>query len=87
MLILDEATSALDAVTEFKIQRALEELQQGRTTLVIAHRLSTIRGADRIAVIDGEGIVEAGSHEELFAAGGLYSRLYGFQLADTEPRR
>jgi ATP-binding cassette subfamily B protein len=84
ILILDEATSALDAATEFKIQSALEKLERGRTTLVIAHRLSTVRGADRIAVIDGEGIVEEGSHEELLAGGGLYSRLYRFQFAGPD---
>jgi ATP-binding cassette subfamily B protein len=83
ILILDEATSALDTATEFKIQHALEELARGRTTLVIAHRLSTIRRADRIAVIDGEGIVEEGSHEELSAGDGLYSRLYRFQFQEA----
>jgi len=79
ILILDEATSALDSATELKIQRALEELSRGRTTLVIAHRLSTIRGADRIVVIDDEGIRQWGTHEELLASGGLYAELYTSQ--------
>jgi ATP-binding cassette subfamily B protein len=79
-LILDEATSALDSTTELKIQQALEELSRGRTTLIIAHRLSTIRGADRIVVIDDEGIRQWGTHEELLASGGLYAELYTSQF-------
>ncbi len=75
VLILDEATSALDSVTEAKIQRSLEELSRGRTSIIIAHRLSTIREADRIAVIEGEGIVETGSHAELMARDGAYAAL------------
>ncbi|MDR0389763.1 MAG: ABC transporter ATP-binding protein/permease, partial [Spirochaetaceae bacterium] len=84
ILILDEATSALDSVTELKIQKALTELAKGRTTLVIAHRLSTVRNADRIVVIDDEGIREEGSHEELLSSGGLYSSLYRSQFAGDE---
>ena len=79
ILILDEATSALDSATELKIQRALEELSKGRTTLIIAHRLSTIRNADFIVVIDDEGIRQQGKHEELLARGGLYAELYTAQ--------
>jgi ATP-binding cassette subfamily B protein len=82
VLILDEATSALDTITETKIQRALEELSRGRTTLVIAHRLSTVRDADEIAVIDEEGIRERGRHEQLLTQGGLYAALYSGQLAN-----
>ena len=75
ILILDEATSALDSVTEQKIQKSLEELSRGRTNIVIAHRLSTIRNADRIAVVEGERIVEQGSHAELMARNGAYAAL------------
>ncbi|MFC6489869.1 ABC transporter ATP-binding protein [Nitratireductor sp. GCM10026969] len=75
ILILDEATSALDTETEREIQRSLADLSQGRTTLVIAHRLATVRSADRIVVIDGSGIREEGTHDELLAHGGLYRRL------------
>ena len=72
VLILDEATSALDSVTEARIQSAFDELAKGRTTL----RLSTIRSASRILVIDGNGIQEEGTHEELMAKGGEYAQLY-----------
>jgi ATP-binding cassette subfamily B protein len=80
ILILDEATSALDTATELRIQRALEELSRGRTTLVIAHRLSTIRNAAGIAVITDDGIQQQGSHHELLAQGGLYADLYAAQF-------
>ena len=75
ILILDEATSALDSVTEAKIQSALDALAVGRTTLIIAHRLSTIRNADMIAVVEGEHIVELGSHQQLMEKDGEYARL------------
>ncbi|MDR1249809.1 MAG: ABC transporter ATP-binding protein/permease [Treponema sp.] len=80
ILILDEATSALDAATELRIQRSLEELSRGRTTLVIAHRLSTIRNAAKIAVITDDGIQQQGTHQELLEAGGLYADLYATQF-------
>ena len=75
ILVLDEATSALDTVTEQRIQASLDELSQGRTTIIIAHRLSTVRGADMIAVVEGEHIVELGSHQQLMEKDGEYARL------------
>ncbi len=75
VLILDEATSALDTVTEQRIQKSLDELSVGRTTIVIAHRLSTVRHADCIAVVEGEHIIELGSHQELMARNGVYASL------------
>ncbi|MFN3201245.1 MAG: ABC transporter ATP-binding protein [Bradymonadia bacterium] len=75
VLVLDEATSALDAESEHLVQKALEVLMQGRTTLVIAHRLSTVRSADRVVVIDGGRVVQQGSHEALMDEGGLYRQL------------
>ena len=84
VLIMDEATSALDNESEKAIQGALEEVMQGRTTLVIAHRLSTVESADVIVVMDQGKIVEKGSHQVLLAKGGLYSDLYGAQFQDEE---
>jgi ATP-binding cassette subfamily B protein len=84
ILVLDEATSAVDTETELYIQRALETLTSGRTTVVIAHRLSTIRGADRIVVVDGGRVVEQGTHEELVAAAGLYATLWGVQTGAVD---
>lgn len=84
ILILDEATSALDSVTEARIQSAFDELAKGRTTLIIAHRLSTIRSANRIIVIDGCGIREEGTHDELVARGGEYASLYHAQKSVAE---
>ncbi|RNB78433.1 ABC transporter ATP-binding protein [Brevibacillus panacihumi] len=81
ILILDEATSALDTETEAQIQQSLAELSAGRTTLVIAHRLTTIKNADRIIVVDKDGIAEEGKHQELIAAGGIYSRLNEAQFS------
>ncbi|MFO7809213.1 lipid A export permease/ATP-binding protein MsbA [Guyparkeria sp.] len=82
ILLFDEATSALDTRSEGFIQRALENLTRGRTTLVIAHRLSTIEHADRIVVMEGGRIVEQGRHDELLAADGAYAGLYRLQFAD-----
>jgi ATP-binding cassette subfamily B protein len=79
ILILDEATSALDTETERAIQQSLTELAEGRTTLVIAHRLGTVRNADRIVVVDRDGIEAQGTHEELLRQDGLYRRLSGAQ--------
>jgi subfamily B ATP-binding cassette protein MsbA len=79
ILLLDEATAALDAESEQQVQAALARLQAGRTTLVVAHRLSTIRDADQILVMDGGGIVERGTHDELLAMKGLYARLVSLQ--------
>ncbi|WP_077366959.1 ABC transporter ATP-binding protein [Anaerosalibacter sp. Marseille-P3206] len=80
ILVLDEATSALDNQTEIAIQKSLEELSHGRTTLVIAHRLSTIKNADEIVVLSSEGIEERGRHEELLELNGIYAELYESQF-------
>ena len=82
VLILDEATSALDTVTEQHIQKALDDLSQGRTTIVIAHRLSTVRNADCIAVVEGTQIAELGSHRELMEKNGIYAGLCRAQELD-----
>jgi ABC-type multidrug transport system fused ATPase/permease subunit len=76
ILILDEATASVDTVTEMLIQEALQRLLRGRTAIVIAHRLSTVQHADMICVVQAGRIVERGRHEQLLAAGGLYSELY-----------
>jgi ABC-type multidrug transport system fused ATPase/permease subunit len=80
ILILDEATSSVDAEAEYLIQRALESVLKGRTSLVIAHRLSTIRNADKIIALENGRIIEVGDHKELMESGGLYSQLYRRQL-------
>jgi ATP-binding cassette subfamily B protein len=82
ILVLDEATSAVDNETEAAIQRSLETVSQDRTTLVIAHRLSTVRHADRIHVLENGVVAEAGTHDELVAAGGLYSALWRVQTGE-----
>jgi len=76
ILILDEATSSVDAESERRIERAMEVLFSGRTSIIVAHRLSTVRYADEIVVVDGGRIIERGSHDQLIAAGGRYAGLY-----------
>lgn len=83
ILILDEATSALDNATEIMIQKSLEMLCKGRTTIVVAHRLSTVKNADEIVVITDEGIKERGSHSALLSEGGIYASLYQSQFANA----
>jgi ABC-type multidrug transport system fused ATPase/permease subunit len=80
ILLLDEATSALDVETEALVQKTMQTLMQGRTTIVIAHRLSTIQTADRIYVLDQGSIVEAGDHESLLDNCGIYKTLYESQF-------
>ena len=81
ILILDEATSSIDTRTEVYIQEAMLNLMKGRTSLIIAHRLSTIRDADKIVVIAGGKVVEAGNHDALLAENGAYAKLYNTQFA------
>jgi putative ABC transport system ATP-binding protein len=76
LLVLDEATSAVDPSTEVRVQRALDGLTRGRTSVAIAHRLSTAEAADLVVVVDRGEIVEVGSHRELVGAGGVYSRMH-----------
>lgn len=80
ILLLDEATSALDAESEALFREALQQLTEGRTTIVIAHRLSTVHQADTIVVLEGGKVVESGPHRELLTQGGLYQKLYEYQL-------
>jgi ATP-binding cassette subfamily B protein len=84
ILLLDEATSSLDAESERTVQRALEALERGRTTLAIAHRLATVQHADRIVVMDRGRLVAQGTHAELLREGGLYSRLAALQFLNAE---
>ena len=81
MLILDEATSSIDALTERRVQTALEKLMEGRTSFIVAHRLSTIRQADLILVMKDGNIIEQGRHDDLLAQDGFYTHLYNSQFA------
>ena len=83
-LILDEATSSVDTRTEVRIQKAMDNLMEGRTSFIIAHRLSTIRNADLILVMKDGDIIEQGNHEELMSAGGFYAQLYNSQFEKAE---
>ena len=83
ILILDEATSSLDAESEALLQQALQNLMEGRTTIVIAHRLSTVRGADRILVLSAGRVEEEGAHDELILRRGLYWKLHKLQFEDV----
>jgi ATP-binding cassette subfamily B protein len=82
VLILDEATSSVDNETEALIQRSLEKIAVGRTTIVIAHRLSTVRNADRIFVLERGQLIEQGKHDELVTSGGVYAKLWGVQTGE-----
>ncbi len=84
ILVLDEATANIDSYTERQIQKALEVLTEGRTSMVIAHRLATIRGADRIIVLQNGEKIEEGNHDQLMELGGLYSRLYNMNYASFD---
>ena len=84
LLVLDEATANVDTETEWLIQRALERLMDGRTSIIIAHRLSTIRQVDRILVMHKGRLVEQGTHTALIEQNGLYARLYELQYRDQE---
>ncbi len=84
ILILDEATSSVDTRTELLIQKAMDNLMEGRTSFIIAHRLSTIKNADLILVMSDGDIIEQGNHEELLSKGGFYANLYNSQFADKE---
>jgi ATP-binding cassette subfamily B protein len=87
ILILDEATSALDALTEAKVQAALDEVMKGRTTFVIAHRLATIRNATRILVFEGGRVIETGTFDELVRFGGHFAELARTQFMVAEGTR
>ena len=76
ILVMDEATSSIDTITEAKIQKGINTIIKGRTSIIIAHRLSTIKNCDRIVVIENGAIQEMGTHNELMEAGGHYAHLY-----------
>lgn len=84
ILILDEATASVDSETEKEIQKALDNLVQGRTTIAIAHRLSTLQRADRLIVLDRGQVVEEGTHDELMAREGAYYNLYQAQARNVD---
>ena len=84
ILILDEATSSLDNTTEILIQKALDDLCVGRTTIIVAHRLSTIKSAEKILVINDGTIIEEGSHDELMTKNGIYAKLYNLQFRNGD---
>jgi putative ABC transport system ATP-binding protein len=84
LLVLDEATSAVDPSTEVRLQRALDSLTRGRTSIAIAHRLSTAQAADEVIVVDAGRIVERGHHSELVRLGGVYSRLHESWMAQQQ---
>jgi|GraSoi2013_115cm_1033766.scaffolds.fasta_scaffold00084_5 subfamily B ATP-binding cassette protein MsbA len=86
ILILDEATSALDSESEALVQSALQNLMTGRTVFVIAHRLTTVRRVDRIVVLEGGGITDSGTHDDLLTRLGTYRKLYELQFMDLEPK-
>jgi subfamily B ATP-binding cassette protein MsbA len=87
ILILDEATSSLDTASELEVQKALENLMKGRTTIIIAHRLSTVMNADRIIVIDGGTIIQEGTHAHLIETDGPYKKLYDLQFRDATNKK
>jgi len=87
ILILDEATSSLDTASEMEVQKALENLMKGRTTIIIAHRLSTVMNADRIIVIDGGTIIQEGTHTQLIETEGSYKNLYNLQFRDKDIKK
>jgi ATP-binding cassette subfamily B protein len=82
VLILDEPTASLDAAAEYEVFKRFAELTEGRTTLLISHRLSTVRMADRIVVIEGGGVREQGTHQQLIDRGGRYAELFEMQAAN-----
>lgn len=84
ILVLDDATSAVDMETEFQIQKALQEVMEGRTTFIIAHRISSLKHADEILVLEDGAVVERGIHDELLVNGGPYQRIYDIQYQDKE---